>query len=81
MGELAGRGEELVRVWFGARDSGFCERARFVHEMDKVVQTTAGVEEWVKGEVVSVEVLSRRWYILLLPQDYLLLPLEERLLL
>ena len=25
--------------------------------------------------------LSRRWYILLLPQDYLLLPLGERLLL
>ena len=23
--------------------------------MDKVVQTTAGVEEWAKGEVVSVE--------------------------
>ena len=31
--------------------------------------------------VHRVIMLSRRWYILLLPQDYLLLPLGERLLL
>ena len=32
-------------------------------------------------DAVGADLLSRRWYILLLPQDYLLLPLGERLLL
>ena len=33
------------------------------------------------AHINSSQVLSRRWYILLLPQDYLLLPLREELLL
>lgn len=38
------------------RDSSLGECARFVYEMNKVMQATAGVEERAEGEIVSMEV-------------------------
>ena len=44
-GQIGGLGGvESVRVRLGARDSGFGECAGFVHEVNEVVQSVAGVE-------------------------------------
>ena len=46
-----------------------------------MVQTHRGDSHVSHGALPCTPLLSRRWYILLLPQDYLLLPLREELLL